>query len=222
MATGKPCWFTGSSRVAGGFPSQVVVPRNPKLVRETEKPAALTPSAFLKEMTLSTKQRLASTREMRRPQITQLLDVSEASRHKFSAPSPRQCSFQPFPSEVVFQSYVPYEVCEVPLILRNVDKVPQLLKVTLERSPYFKLISHHAVCRKVPPGMLVTFHIVFTPNENKDYFHELICITERGEVCCANPSYRCPSYPGLPRPGELLSLSSQVQHPENTAGSQHR
>ena len=37
----------------------------------------------------------------------------------------------------------------------------------MERSPYFKLISHHAVCRKVPPGMLVTFHIVFTPNENK-------------------------------------------------------
>ncbi|XP_055584306.1 hydrocephalus-inducing protein homolog [Falco cherrug] len=130
-------------------------------------------------MTLSTKQRLASTREMRRPQITQLLDVSEASRHKFSAPSPRQRSFQPFPSEVVFQSYVPYEVYEVPLTLRNEDKVPQLLKVTLERSPYFKLISHHAVCRKVPPGMLVTFHIVFTPNENKDYFHELICITER-------------------------------------------
>ncbi|XP_040437218.1 hydrocephalus-inducing protein-like [Falco naumanni] len=179
MATGKPCSFTGSSRMAGGFPRQVVVPRNLKLARGTEKPATLTPSAFLKEMTLSTKQRLASTRDMRRPQVTQLLDVSEASRQKFSAPSPKQHSFQPFPSEVVFQSYVPYEVYEVPLILRNEDKVPQLLKVTLERSPYFKLISHHAVCRKVPPGMLATFHIVFTPSENKDYFHELICITER-------------------------------------------
>ncbi|XP_040437606.1 hydrocephalus-inducing protein homolog, partial [Falco naumanni] len=167
MATGKPCSFTGSSRMAGGFPRQVVVPRNLKLARGTEKPATLTPSAFLKEMTLSTKQRLASTRDMRRPQVTQLLDVSEASRQKFSAPSPKQHSFQPFPSEVVFQSYVPYEVYEVPLILRNEDKVPQLLKVTLERSPYFKLISHHAVCRKVPPGMLATFHIVFTPNENK-------------------------------------------------------
>lgn len=34
-----------------------------------------------------------------------------------------QALFQPFPSEIVFQNYTPCEVYEVPLILRNNDKV---------------------------------------------------------------------------------------------------
>ncbi|KAJ7417159.1 hypothetical protein BTVI_33794 [Pitangus sulphuratus] len=42
----------------------------------------LTPSAFQKEMSLSTKQRLASTWEMNLPRIVQLLDRSETFHHK--------------------------------------------------------------------------------------------------------------------------------------------
>ncbi|NWU95982.1 HYDIN protein, partial [Upupa epops] len=179
MATGKIPWSVGSFKLADGFHSKVVAPRNPKLVTETEEPVALTPSAFLKEMSLTTEQRLASTREMRRPRIIQLLSMSEVSHQKFSAVDLEQSLFQPFPSEVVFQNYIPHEVCEVPLILRNTDKVPRLVKVILENSPYFKLISPHDICRKVAPGMPSTFRILFSPEENKDYFHQLICITER-------------------------------------------
>ncbi|XP_075621905.1 hydrocephalus-inducing protein homolog [Balearica regulorum gibbericeps] len=179
MATGKIHRSMGSSKMADGFQSKVVTPHNPKLVREAEECVTVTPSAFLKEMSLTTEQRLANTREMRRPRIIQLLDMSESSCHKFSAVDLEQSLFQPFPSEVIFQSYVPCEVYEVPLVLRNNDKVPRLVKVTLENSPYFKLISLNAVCRKVAPGMLSTYRILFTPNENKDYFHQLTCITER-------------------------------------------
>ncbi|NXS73554.1 HYDIN protein, partial [Pandion haliaetus] len=179
MATGKIHWSMGSSKVADGFQSKMVIPRNPKLVSEAEESGTLTPSAFLKEMSLTTEQRLASTREMRRPRIIQLLDMSETSHQKFSAVDLEQSLFQPFPSEVVFQSYVPCEVYEVPLILRNNDKVPRLVKVVLESSPYFKLISPNDMCRKVAPGMPSTFRILFTPEENKDYFHQLTCITER-------------------------------------------
>ncbi|XP_059684686.1 hydrocephalus-inducing protein homolog [Gavia stellata] len=169
----------GSSKMADGFQSKVVAPRFPKLVRETEESVTLTPSAFLKEMSLTTEQRLASTREMRRPRIIQLLDMSETSHQKFSSVDLDQSLFQPFPSEVVFQSYVPCEVYEAPLILRNTDKVPRLVKVILESSPYFKLIGPRDVYRKVAPGMRSTFRILFTPEENKDYFHQLTCITER-------------------------------------------
>ncbi|XP_009881567.1 PREDICTED: hydrocephalus-inducing protein homolog [Charadrius vociferus] len=179
MATGKLRRSVGSSKRTDGFQSKVVAPRNVKVVREAEESVTLTPSAFLKEMSLTTEQRLASTREMRRPRIIQLLDMSEASHQKFSALDLEQCLFQPFPSEVVFQSYVPCEVYEVPLILRNSDKVPRLVKVVLESSPYFKLINPTDVCRKVAPGMPSTFRILFTPEENKDYFHQLTCITER-------------------------------------------
>ncbi|CAM9155734.1 unnamed protein product [Bubo scandiacus] len=179
MATGKIHRFMGSSKMADGLQSKVAVRRYPKLVREAEQRVPLTPSAFLKEMSLTTKQRLASTREMRRPRITQLLDMGEASHHKFSAVDLEQSLFQPFPSEVVFQNYVPFEVYEVPLILRNTDKVPRLVKVVLETSPYFKLTSPGGVCCKVAPGMCSTYRIQFTPEENKDYFYQLTCVTER-------------------------------------------
>uniref|UniRef100_A0A663MY75 HYDIN/VesB/CFA65-like Ig-like domain-containing protein n=1 Tax=Athene cunicularia TaxID=194338 RepID=A0A663MY75_ATHCN len=155
---------------SSGF--RVIPPCHPQL-------SFLTPSAFLKEMSLTTQQRLASTREMRRPRITQLLDMGETSHHKFSAVDLEQSLLQPFPSEVVFQNYVPFEVYEVPLTLRNTDKVPRLVKVVLEPSPYFKLTSPGGVCCKVAPGMCSTFCILFTPEENKDYFYQLTCITER-------------------------------------------
>ncbi|NWI09406.1 HYDIN protein, partial [Crypturellus soui] len=179
MATGNLHPSVASSKMPHGFQSKVVAPRNPKLVKEAEKSVTLTPSAFLKEMSLTTEQRLASTRDMRRPRIIQLLDMSETSHQKFSALDLEQSLFQPFPSEVVFQNYVPCEVYEVPLILRNNDKIPRLVKVVLESSPYFKLISPNDVCHKVAPGMPSTFRILFTPEENKDYFHQVTCITER-------------------------------------------
>uniref|UniRef100_A0A663MTR8 HYDIN/VesB/CFA65-like Ig-like domain-containing protein n=1 Tax=Athene cunicularia TaxID=194338 RepID=A0A663MTR8_ATHCN len=52
-------------------------------------------------------------------------------------------------------------------------------KVVLEPSPYFKLTRPSGVCCKVAPGMCSTFRILFTPEENKDYFYQVTCITER-------------------------------------------
>uniref|UniRef100_A0A8C9G5T6 HYDIN/VesB/CFA65-like Ig-like domain-containing protein n=1 Tax=Pavo cristatus TaxID=9049 RepID=A0A8C9G5T6_PAVCR len=178
MATNKLHQSVGSSKSPDAFQNEVVAPYNPKLVTE-EEPVTLTPSAFLKEMSLTTEQRLASTHSTQRPRVVELLDMSDTSHQKFSSVDLDQTLFQPFPSEVVFQSYVPCEVYEVPLALRNNDRVPRLVKVVLESSPYFKVISPSDVCRKVAPGMTSTFRILFTPEENKDYFHQLTCITER-------------------------------------------
>ncbi|NXU58594.1 HYDIN protein, partial [Turnix velox] len=178
MATHKHSQSNGPSKMVEGFQGKSS-PHNVMLVGEEEEPVTLTPSAFLKEMSLTTAQRLASTQKMKQPRIIQLLDISETSHQKFSAVDLDHSLFQPFPSEVIFQNYVPCEVYEVPLTLRNIDKVPRLVKVVLENSPYFKLISPSDVSRKVAPGMSSTFHILFTPEENKDYFHQLTCITER-------------------------------------------
>ncbi|XP_053911597.1 hydrocephalus-inducing protein homolog, partial [Cuculus canorus] len=146
--------------------------------REASHPK-MTPSAFMKEKSFTTKQRLAAAQELKLPQITQLRDKREASHPKFSTVDLDRSLFQPLPSEVVFQSYVPHEVYEMPLVLRNVDKVPRRLKIVMESSLYFKLDVPSGVCRKVAPGMTTSFHILFTPEENKDYFHQLTCITER-------------------------------------------
>ncbi|KAM6324924.1 hydrocephalus-inducing protein homolog [Podargus strigoides] len=165
--------------MAEGFQRKVEAPHTLKPVREAKQSVTLTPSAFQKEMAFTTLQRLASTWERRQPRISQLPDINESPRHKFSTADVKRSLFWSFPSEVVFQSYVPCEVYEAPLVLRNRDKVPWLVKVVMESSPYFKLISPSAVGCKVAPGMAPTFRIVFTPEENKDYFHQLTCITER-------------------------------------------
>ncbi|XP_029465095.1 hydrocephalus-inducing protein homolog [Rhinatrema bivittatum] len=163
-----------------GFQCKLKAQRNPKFTREKEVMGmTLTPSAFLKEMSLSTEQKLALKHEMHPPRIIQLLDISETSFQKFSTVDIDQTLFQPFPSEIIFQNYTPHETYEVPLVLRNEDRIPRLVKVTQETSPYFKIISPSDAFNKVACGMQSTFRILFTPDENKDYIHELICVTER-------------------------------------------
>uniref|UniRef100_F6WJJ0 HYDIN axonemal central pair apparatus protein n=1 Tax=Monodelphis domestica TaxID=13616 RepID=F6WJJ0_MONDO len=130
-------------------------------------------------MSLTTEERLSSTRVMCRPQITELLDMGETTHQKYSSIDLDQTLFQPFPSEIVFQNYAACEVYEVPLILRNNDKIPRLVKIVEESSPYFKVISPNDICNKVAPGVPSTFRILFTPEENKDYSHVLTCVTER-------------------------------------------
>uniref|UniRef100_A0A8C4S4T7 HYDIN axonemal central pair apparatus protein n=1 Tax=Erpetoichthys calabaricus TaxID=27687 RepID=A0A8C4S4T7_ERPCA len=139
----------------------------------------LTPSAFMKDMNLTTEQKLASTHEMCPPQIIEMMDMSENSYSKLSTVDVDQAIFQPFPSEICFQNYTPCETYEFPLILRNIDKVPRLVKIVEDDSPYFRVISPPDVHNKVAPGMSSTFHILFNPDENKDYSHLLVFMTER-------------------------------------------
>ncbi|NXX95861.1 HYDIN protein, partial [Centropus bengalensis] len=179
MASGKTLQSVASSKSADALQKKNAAPLNQKLVKVTKKPLTLTPSSFLKEMSLTTEQRLASSQEVRQPQIIQLRHMCETFHQKLSAAHWEHSLFQPFPSEVVFQNYAPCEVCEVPLVLKNNDKAPQQVKIIMESSPYFKLVSPSDVCHKVAPGLTSTFRILFTPEESKDYFHQLTCITER-------------------------------------------
>ncbi|XP_037671842.1 hydrocephalus-inducing protein homolog isoform X7 [Choloepus didactylus] len=169
----------GLVRMLKGFQSKVLPPLTPKLVTEEEVNQMLSPSEYLKEMSLTTEQRLANTHVMCRPQIIELLDMGETTHQKFSGVDLDQTLFQPFPSEIIFQNYTPCEVYEVPLVLRNNDNIPRMVKIVEESSPYFKVISPKDVGHKVAPGVPSTFRILFTPEENKDYAHVLTCVTER-------------------------------------------
>ncbi|KAG8523662.1 Hydrocephalus-inducing protein, partial [Galemys pyrenaicus] len=169
----------GLVRMLKGTQSKVLPPLSPKLVTEEDVNQMLTPSEFLKEMSLTTEQRLANTHFMYRPRIVELLDMGETTHQKFSRIDLDQALFQPFPSEIIFQNYTPSEVYEVPLVLRNNDKIPRMVKVIEESSPYFKVISPKDTSHKVAPGVPSTFRILFTPEENKDYAHMLTCVTER-------------------------------------------
>ncbi|XP_068693384.1 hydrocephalus-inducing protein homolog [Montipora foliosa] len=169
----------GGKAMSSNFKSRVVHPRNPKLVKGRPEDDKQAPSAYMAEMQLTTDERLKLTYEMRVPQIIELLDMSEQSLQRFTTMDIEEPIFQPFPSDIVFQNFEPFQTYEVPLQLRNNDKVARLVKVTQTDSPYFKIVSPHDVGHKVAPGMDTIFIIQFTPDETKDYTHELICITER-------------------------------------------
>ncbi len=81
------------------------------------------PSEFLREMSMDTKQKLASTNEMYLPKIIELLDMGETSLQKNTQLVVDEPMFQPYPSEIYYQKFDPFNVYEVPLLLRNNDKV---------------------------------------------------------------------------------------------------
>ena len=137
------------------------------------------PSAFFAMTAMSTDQRLLQTKEMHLPKIIQLLDISAFSNIKDTQLSIDEPLFQPFPSELHFQRFVPCQSYEIPLSLRNNDKVARAVRVSQVESPYFEIITPPNASAKVAPGIDITFTIKFMPTEQKDYYHEIVVATER-------------------------------------------
>uniref|UniRef100_UPI003AADF4DB hydrocephalus-inducing protein homolog n=1 Tax=Centroberyx gerrardi TaxID=166262 RepID=UPI003AADF4DB len=159
--------------------SKASLPWNHKLVLREDRPRRVTPSVYTQEMLQSTEERLANTNEMHPPRILELLDMGETTHHKFSLVDMDQALFQPYPSELVFQNFTPPQTYKLPLLLLNNDKVSRQVKVVLEDSQYFHVVGPEDACSKVAPGMATAFTVFFTPQENKDYLHRLVCVTER-------------------------------------------
>ncbi|NXC09514.1 HYDIN protein, partial [Orthonyx spaldingii] len=86
------------------------------------------------------------------------------------------------PPEVVFQNFVAHEASEMVLTLLNVDVNDQMVKISMESSPYFQLVFPEDASRRIPPGNSATVRIRFTPDENKDYVHQLLCLTGREKI----------------------------------------
>ncbi|XP_025759455.1 hydrocephalus-inducing protein homolog isoform X1 [Oreochromis niloticus] len=147
--------------------------------RVKEKKTRVTPSVFTQEMLQSTEERLSNTAEVHPPRILELLDLSTAPHHKGSFPDIDQPLFQPYPSELVFQNFTPRQTYKLPLLLLNNDKVSRQVKLEQQNSVYFSILPSSDARSNVAPGMSATFTVFFTPHENKDYHHRLVCVTER-------------------------------------------
>ncbi|XP_063024390.1 hydrocephalus-inducing protein-like [Melospiza melodia melodia] len=57
-----------------------------------------------------------------------------------------------------------------------------MVKVSMESSLYFQLACPSDVYHIVPPGASAPVRIRFTPDENKNYSHELTCITAKEKI----------------------------------------
>ncbi|XP_064495725.1 hydrocephalus-inducing protein homolog [Pseudopipra pipra] len=191
-----------------GFQRREVLAR-PLRPREAEKPERLTIFDFRK-VGLRFRKKPDSPQEAKLPKTALHLGTSESSNYKFSSPDRNKTLLEPCPSELVFQNYVLGKVCEMPLLLRNRDKVTQLVKVTMDSSPYFKLVGPNGVCHQIPPGSFCTINILFIPDGSKDHFHQLVCISEREKVSV--PIRAIGARPVLDFPDQLDFSSCPVNH----------
>ncbi|XP_034542457.1 hydrocephalus-inducing protein homolog isoform X2 [Notolabrus celidotus] len=130
-------------------------------------------------MLQSTEERLANTNEVQPPRILELLDMSMTTHHKLSLVDTDLPLFQPFPSELVFQNFTQAHTYKLPLLLLNNDKVSRHVKVKQQDSEFFHVVGPEDGGSKVAPGLSATFTVFFTPQENKDYHHSFVCVTER-------------------------------------------
>ncbi|CAN8186510.1 unnamed protein product [Coccothraustes coccothraustes] len=156
---------------------QKKTPTSRLLTREVLQSFTLLPSKFLREKFLGTK-KAASTGESILPRIGPFLDRSETRQKLLSGP-PKQSLLEVSPPEMIFQNVVPHEVSEMVLCITNKNKFPQMVKVSMESSPYFQLMCSNDAYRVVLPGASVSVRVRFTPAENKDYSHKLVCLTAR-------------------------------------------
>ncbi|XP_066051038.1 LOW QUALITY PROTEIN: hydrocephalus-inducing protein homolog [Chamaea fasciata] len=86
----------------------------------------------------------------------------------------------------------------VDLVLPGFSRKAQ---VSMESSPYFQLAGPSDACRAVPGGAITDVHVHFTPDENKVYSHELVCVS--GEERIVVPIRAIPARAILDFPDEL-------------------
>jgi hydrocephalus-inducing protein len=113
------------------------------------------------------------------PNILEFLDIGQYSNYKDTGLSIDQPLFEATPGAVKFQNCAPLQTYELPLVLRNIDRVARKVTVAQSTSPYFKVIPPKEQSGKVAAGMRVTYLVRFTPDQAKDYSDELIVTTER-------------------------------------------
>ncbi|XP_068876459.1 hydrocephalus-inducing protein homolog [Aphelocoma coerulescens] len=167
--------------MASEFPKKTSAPGHLSS-RVKMKTQSLLPSLFQREKSLIKKE--ASTGECSLPTIGPFLDKSETGRKPLllKPVTSKQDLFQVSPQEIVFQNFRVHRVSEMTLYLVNMDKSPRSVRVTMENSPHFRLVGSNDAYHRVPAGARHTVRIHFTPDEDKDYSHELSCTSGKERI----------------------------------------
>ncbi|KAJ3129345.1 hypothetical protein HK098_001757 [Nowakowskiella sp. JEL0407] len=156
------------------------------------------------------KSRLAydSKRILKVPQIVELLSADERKLKDSNVPID-QPIFEPFPPEITLQSFDAFKKYEVLIFFRNNDKTARKLQLEQIDSPFFSVsgVKNPSLkSGKVAPGMDVPFVITFSPEEERDYSCQLVCISEREK-------FIVPIQANCQR--ALLDFPDQVKFPES-------
>ncbi|XP_072777510.1 hydrocephalus-inducing protein homolog [Taeniopygia guttata] len=94
--------------------------------------------------------------------------------------------------------------------LVNKDKLPEVVRISMESSPYFQLVCSNNAYRVVMPGVPAHVRIRFTPGKGKDYSHKLICTTARERIVVPIQAIGAPAI--LEFPDQLDFSECPVKH----------
>ncbi|XP_077372587.1 hydrocephalus-inducing protein homolog [Festucalex cinctus] len=130
-------------------------------------------------MLQSRKVRLTEAKEMHPHQLLELFEPRATTLQKMPLVDVDQTNFLPHPPELIFQNFTPAQSYKLPLQLFNNDKISRHVKLEHQESAYFHVEGPKEAKSKVAAGLSVGFTVCFTPQENKDYHHTLVFVTER-------------------------------------------
>mmetsp|Transcript_4036 Transcript_4036/g.9628 ORF Transcript_4036/g.9628 Transcript_4036/m.9628 type:complete len:4944 (+) Transcript_4036:104-14935(+) len=141
-----------------------------------EEPSRLPPSAMFTHMNQTN---IAPPGMTAAPQIIEFLNIADFTHQTESAVPVDEPLFQPSPTEITFRQFKAFEKYEVTILLRNNDRFARRVKVLAPDNKHFHLLALTPSANKIAPGMESKHLLTFTPEEEKDYSHDLIVVTER-------------------------------------------
>ncbi|KAH6588049.1 hypothetical protein BASA50_010912 [Batrachochytrium salamandrivorans] len=118
------------------------------------------------------------------------------------------------PSNITLQSFLPFKTYELVISFRNLDKTARRIHLESTHNPHFSVhgLKNDSICSgKVAPGMGVSFIVKFKPEENIDYSHSLVCVTEREKFIL--PIKAMGARGVLDLPDHVLFPECPVNHP---------
>jgi len=139
----------------------------------------MTPSQYISSMSLTTEEKYAAIRKTKPAQIIEYFDMKKTTYQTETQVKVDEAVFQAFPSEIVFQNFSAKRTYQVPIQLRNNDKVPRSIQISRENGPFFSVTVPEESNSKIAPGMSFTIFVNFSPEVVKDYDHDLVCVSER-------------------------------------------
>ncbi|XP_033221021.1 hydrocephalus-inducing protein homolog [Belonocnema kinseyi] len=161
---------------------------------EKDDPVFMCPSEYIKQMIMTTEKRTDF-----------LLKIGRKFDLKASIKEQKINSFKAIPSIVIFQRFEPGATYNVNLLIRNVSKISQYLRMICERNPTFKIEFKGSILNtRLAPGMALAYNIKFCPEEKRDYEYEATFVSDR-EV------FRVPIIAIGPR--AILDFPDQIEIP---------
>ncbi|CAK1550075.1 unnamed protein product [Leptosia nina] len=135
------------------------------------KEVSIVPSAYKKEMEMSTLDRLRSLQAI---QVKNYIDPGRSKTDKIVL------SFSP--SIIIFQNFKPNEKIVAKFSVKNISKAPTFLNMVFKESSYFFIKPCGGqLLSRLAPGISVTFAVTFQPAQYEDYTHRVTFYTEEDQ-----------------------------------------